>query len=582
MSADRGLRATGLTIVSAAGVLVRGVDIAVEPGQTTAIVGESGSGKSLTARALVGLVPAGVRVRGSLALDGAAHDLAADGPGTGRHWRRLRGEAISLLLQDPFTSLSPVHTIGRQIHGALSLTRARVSAEDVATRLAEVGLGERVLRQYPHELSGGMRQRVAIVLALASDPAVLVADEPTTALDSITQSEILALIDRLRASRRMGVLLISHDLGVVADHAARVLVMSAGSIVERGAVADVLAHPVHPYTRGLLAAAPHPGSRPYEGPPWLLDPGIVLPAGADFGSYADAETLRSRPAPVLVPVGGRPGHEVGIHGAGAAVVVDAQTGVPTRASHAAPAAPVAGQEGGQALLRVEGLVVHRGGREVLHGVDLDVPRGAIVGLVGQSGSGKTSLARAIVGLEEASAGSITWQATPDGRRGRVQMVFQDPAGTLNPALSIRRTLSEAIRAARGAASVTPEVLLETVGLPAALLSRRPAALSGGQRQRVAIARAIATAPDLLVCDEPVSALDLSVQAQILALLARLRDDAGHTLLFISHDLAVVAQLCDHVVVLNEGVVVESGPTSRVLTEPADPYTRRLLAVSTAI
>lgn len=563
--------------------VVRGCTVRVLAGATTAIVGESGSGKSLTARAIVGLLPPGLRATGSLTVDARRVDLDAQGPQTGDAWRKLRGSTISLLLQDPFTSLSPVHRIGAQISQALKISGTPAGADVVTRRLAEVGLPDRVLRQYPHELSGGMRQRVALVLALASDPAVLIADEPTTALDSLTQAEILGLIDELKVSRGMGVLLISHDLDVVAGHAERVEVMCAGTIVERGSARTVLRHAVHPYTRGLLAAAPRGGKTEAARAPWLLHPGAELPAGAQWGAYADASELRLGAVPVLVPVASDTvtdaEHEVAIFDGRADEVVRVRE-QPEAATVNTGERPGQHAVSSEPLLTVTGLSYRRGERDVLSGIDLTVRRGEILGLVGQSGSGKTTLARCIAGLERASEGTISMHR--DGadisRAGHVHMVFQDPAGTLNPALTVRRTLTESIRSSRSRRQ-TPEGLLELVGLPSSLLSRRPAALSGGQRQRVAIARALASEPELLVCDEAVSALDVSVQAQILDLLTRLRDEHGQTMLFISHDLAVVGQICDRIAVLNEGVIVETGPTDAVLDAPTDAYTRLLLGAS---
>ncbi|MGZ4591292.1 MAG: ABC transporter ATP-binding protein [Actinomycetes bacterium] len=483
------LRATGLTVAHGGRVLVDGIEVTVRAGETTAIVGESGSGKSLTARAIVGLLPDGLRSSGAVGLGGTTYDLATTGPQLGARWRTLRRRHVALLLQDPFASLSPVHTVGRQVGWALGSRDPAL----IAARLAEVGLEARVAGQYPHELSGGMRQRVSIVLTLAQDPEVLIADEPTTALDSLTQADILELIDRLKQGRDLGVVLISHDLDLVARHSQQVLVMRLGEVVESGRTAAVLADPRHEYTRALLAAVPRPG--------------------AGRGQAAE---------PVVA---------------------------------------------------VRDAVHHHGDQQTLRDVSLEVRRGEIVGLIGQSGSGKTTLARCIAGLETLAAGAIEWSAAP-----RLGMVFQDPAGTLNPALSIRTTLREAL-APHPTSPHTPESLMELVGLDAGLLRRRPARLSGGQRQRVAVARALAGQPSLLICDEAVSALDVSVQAQILTLLTRLRDEEGVSILFITHDLGVVAQISERIYVLNEGVVVETGDTAEVVARPGDAYTRRLLAAS---
>lgn len=590
------LRAEGLSVWAGAAPLVREVSLSLSSGATTAVVGESGSGKSLTAKALVGLLPGGVRACGTLHLGEQTFDLASEGPQTGASWRALRGSSITLLLQDPFTSLSPVHSVRRQLRAALRLGGHRVTEVLLQQRLEEVGLHPRVLRQYPHELSGGMRQRLAMVLALAADPAVLIADEPTTALDSLTQHELLQLIDELKRARGMAVLLISHDLDVVAGHADTVYVMSAGSVVESGSAAAVLRQPLHPYTRGLLAAAPRAGrALDWLPAPWLPDPEVQLPTGARWGDYAPAAELRLEPIPQLIPLadGSALPQHAAVYGAEPGAVltrapVSDKRADRERVSRAANIASASDTANASAtgldaqpaapepiLLTVRELDFFRGSRQILDDVSFEVRAGEILGMVGQSGSGKTTIARLIAGLEYASGGTIEIDGAPPAR-GAVQMVFQDPAGTLNPALTVRRTLREALLAAENRTD-TPESLLADVGLDAALITQRPRRLSGGQRQRVAIARALAARPRLLLCDEAVSALDVSVQAQILALLHTLRRERGQSMLFITHDLAVVGQLCDRVVVLNEGRIVDQGDTAQLLASPRDPYTKRLLA-----
>lgn len=592
MSANKAkLSARGIEIGGEDATLVREVDIEISPGTTTAIVGESGSGKSLTARSLVGLLPSGLNSSGSVVLGEERYSLEANGPQTSPAWRKIRGAKITLLLQDPFTSLSPVHTVKRQVRDALKNVGHRVTPTLIEDRISEVGLNHRVLNQYPHELSGGMRQRIALVLALAADPAMLIADEPTTALDSLTQAEILGLIDTLKHARGMSVLLISHDLDVVAGHADRVEVMWAGSVVESGSAPDVLNHAVHPYTRGLLAATPRAGSVTMSTVPWRPSEAAALPTGGRWGSYADAHEIRFGPKPTLIPVvregANASAHLVAVYDVtehDAVVSVRRDSGPEPTDDQATHAARTTSDT---VALQVTRLRVNRGNREVLHGVDLSIHRGEILGLVGQSGSGKTTLARSIAGLERPSSGTVQFDDDTDGAsrhswpQSHVQMVFQDPAGTLNPALTIRKTLVEAIRGAHSTEH-SPESLLELVGLPQSLLPRRPASLSGGQRQRVAIARALSSAPKLLVCDEAVSALDMSVQAQILALLKRLRDESGQTILFITHDLAVVGQLCDRIVVLNDGEVVEIGESAQVLNRPEAEYTRELLTASIGV
>lgn len=508
----QGVRVTGLRVSSSERSIVDPLDLEVVPGEMLAIIGESGSGKTMTARALTGLLPRGVRASGEAEIDGYGYDLAATSDGI---WTQVRGRRAVLLLQDPFTSLSPVLRCGEQI--ALTV-EARVRAGggtpsretlrvEVERRLAEVQLPARVARQYPSELSGGMRQRVAIAAALAAEPRLLIADEPTTALDASTQGEVLDLLRGLQTAHRMSLILISHDLGVIEGRADQVLVMRNGEVVERGDTARVLRSPQHPYTRALIAANPSVGD--------------ALPDAVTSGP------------PVLV---------------------------------------------------AEGLSKSFGATAALADASVDVARGEVLAIVGESGSGKSTLARAIAGLEIPDAGRVTLggRQLPEGRRGRrpqeIQIVFQDPYSTLNPSFTVRQSLEEAIRAG-GARDRTVSELLELVELDPSLAERRPSQLSGGQRQRVAIARALAPKPQVLICDESVSALDVSVQAQILALLARLRDELGLAMLFITHDLGVVARIANRVVVLRHGEIVERGDTMRILREPAHEYTRLLVAAA---
>lgn len=573
-----------LSIRGASSPIVRGVSLMVDRGETLAVVGESGSGKSLTGRAMTGLLPSSLEVSGTLRIgQETVIDLAA---ATEQQWRAVRGNGIALLLQNPFTSLSPLRRVGAQIadtivahRGARRPSRGELRSS-VLERLAEVRLPERVAKQFPHELSGGMRQRAAIAAALAADPEVLIADEPTTALDASTQGEILALINRLRTDRGMSVVLISHDLEVVRGHADEIVVMCGGSIVERGRAALVLASPAHPYTAGLLASSPSLETRAESLPsrPWIETAATEeLPPGVTFGSgYVSAEELRASPPPR--PLLLSDGRTVAVYSAeeirpAATELESAQPLSPRAASVSAPdVAPV---------LTVSGLRKRFGDNVVLDDVSFDVRPREIVGILGESGSGKTTAARCIVGLESWDAGSIRPDPRePHGRGGGVQIVFQDPASALNPGHTIRTTLREALRAVSDR-TTTPAEMLAKVGLPAHLLSRRPSALSGGQQQRVAIARALALRPAVLVCDESVSALDVSVQAQILRLLLQLREEASVAILFISHDLGVINHIADRVVVLNEGAIVEEGPTGVVLQRPTHPYTAHLVAAARA-
>lgn len=508
-----GVTITGLRVATRDGDVVEPLDAAIAPGGTLAIIGESGSGKTLTAKALVGLTPRGFQARGSLSVAGKTMALDAGD----KAWQGWRGAVVTLLLQDPFTSLSPVHRCGDQIAWTIEAARGRrlPAAErdrEVADRLHEVRLDDRVAGAFPHELSGGMRQRVAIAAALAADPALLIADEPTTALDASTQGEILDLLRSVQQARGLSLLLISHDLGLVRGRSDDVLVMRAGAVVERGPTARVLAAPQHPYTRALIDADPAMAADPVD------------PVAAGSGAL----------------------------------------------------------EGG-ALVVASGVTKRFGDRTVLEDAGIAIRAGEIAGIVGESGSGKSTLARCIAGLEREDGGTIAFDGTAlaPGRTSRtprqMQMVFQDPYSSLNPMMSVGAILAEAISVAPGDRDVPG--LLELVGLPAEFARKRPAQLSGGQRQRVAIARALAVRPRLLICDESVSALDVSVQAQILKLLVHVRDELGVAILFISHDLAVVRSIADTVTVLWGGRVVEQGACAAVLTDPQHEYTRLLVAAA---
>jgi peptide/nickel transport system ATP-binding protein len=582
------LELRGLRIASAAGAIVDRLDLDLAAGETIGIVGESGSGKSLTAKALVGLLPPGVTATGRVSFDG--RDLLAGGE---RQWRRLRGAEIALMLQDPFTMLSPLMRVGRQITETIrdddghKLSRSAARTE-AAARLAEVGIRDpRVIDRYPFQLSGGMRQRVGLAAALASDPRLLIADEPSTALDVTTQREILRLIRSTQERRGMSVILVTHDLRVAFAFCERIYVLYAGALLETAPTHALERQPLHPYTHGLLTSEPPLGRRVAR-----LDaiPGSVPAAEAVLGECAFAtrcawvENACRTGRPPLRDVGGgrftacRRIDEI------ATQLVPESRGEAPHVHVGNDAAPV---------VRIRELAKSfDGGVVALDGVTFDIGAGESVGLVGESGSGKTTLARCLVGLETPSSGTVEvdgtdvsdYDALTDEQRDRarrtVQIVFQDPYSTLNPARTVGFTLLEALRrsaARRSERSRTIAELLELVGLPARYASRKPAALSGGERQRVAIARALALRPQVLICDEPVSALDVSVQAQILNLLGELNAKLGLGYLFITHDLAVVRQVTDRLYVLYDGRVVESGPTEQVLGAPAHEYTRSLIA-----
>ncbi|MEU8082465.1 ABC transporter ATP-binding protein [Micromonospora sp. NPDC049101] len=506
---------------------VRGISFTVERGECVAVVGESGSGKSVTARTLVGLAGSGAQVRAAR-LELADQDVRGHRP---RDWRRVRGRLAGLVLQDALVSLDPLRTVGAEIGEVLAthgIVGRRERAGRVAHLLDQVHLPEpeRRARQYPHQLSGGLRQRALIASAIAGEPALLIADEPTTALDVTVQAQILRLLAERRAAG-VSLLLISHDLAVVAQIADRVLVLRDGRIVEQGPTGTLLRAPAHPYTRQLLAAVPSATSR---------------------------------------------GRRLGVSRAG-----DVRTALPARPEVRAD----------DTVLDADGLTKTYGEHTVVRDVSFSIARGETLGLVGESGSGKSTVARIVAGLLDADAGVVTFEGTAWAGvrerarrplRRRLQLISQDPLSSFDPRYTVGRVVAENLDPDVSRSDRRDHVvdLLRRVGLGADLLDRHPRQLSGGQRQRVAIARAIAPRPTLLVCDEPVSALDVSVQAQVLDLLADLRATDGTALLFISHDLGVVHHLSDRVLVLHDGAVVEQGPVGDVFSYPRHDYTRSLL------
>ncbi|MGW4125571.1 dipeptide ABC transporter ATP-binding protein [Nocardia sp. NPDC004711] len=519
--------------------VVNGVGVRVARGETVALVGESGSGKSLTARAVLGLLPTGATATGSIRLDGAEIIGATD-----TDLRPLRGTRAAMVFQEPQTALNPVRRIGTQIaealraHRPISRSEARARAIELLTRVDLPEPAKRV-DWYPHQLSGGQKQRVVIALALSGDPDLLIADEPTTALDVTVQAEILRLLQDLQRRNNTAILFITHNLGVVAAIADRVVVMRAGQIVETQPVHDLFTTPQSAYTRELLAAVP------------------VLPAGPASPSTVAAPSSSSASATGL------------------------SASAPTAESAAEP------------VLRLSDLsvVYRRHGKrfQALHDVSLTLAPREVVGLVGESGSGKSTLGRTALGLVPAASGEVVLQGVSltglsqrelRGLRKNVALVHQDVAASLDPRHSLEDSIGEPLRVHRAASGALLRArvgdLLESVRLPREYASRRPGELSGGQRQRVALARALALAPRLLVADEPTSALDVSVQAQVLELFADLRAEYGFACLFISHDLAVVHQVADRAVVLREGRIVESGPVTAVFQHPREEYTRRLL------
>ncbi|ROS64218.1 peptide/nickel transport system ATP-binding protein [Curtobacterium sp. PhB172] len=537
--------------------VVRDVSFTLTPGRVLALVGESGSGKSVSAMSVLGLLPPEARVSGSVRFRGEELVGASDDT-----LRAVRGAGIGVVFQEPMNSFTPVLSIGTQVAEAIrahptDLDRAAVSARvDELLRAAGLTDPERIRKAYPHELSGGQLQRAMIAMALAGDPVALIADEPTTALDVTVQAGILDLLRRLGRERSLAVLLITHDMGVVADVADELLVMRRGDPVEHGTVAEVFAHPSADYTRELLAAVPSLEARPASATP-----------------AADPET--------------RPGRQDAAPGTHA---VSSNAGLgPTETSLAeasrASRMPVA-------QLRDVAVRYSRRGGPTVSGIDLDLRAGETVGLVGESGSGKSTIGRALAGLVPVVAGSVEVDGsdlrTARGRRlrelrSRVGIVFQDPASSLNPRQTIGWSIAEPLLV-HGTASAADRAervreLLTAVQLDPSWAERFPHQLSGGQRQRVAVARALALRPALVIADEPTSALDVTVQAAVLDLLAQLQDEFGFGMLLISHDLAVVRQLADEVVVLHDGRVVERGTTDAVLDDPQQDYTRMLLAAA---
>lgn len=520
------------------------VTFALAQGKTLALVGESGSGKSVTAMALTGLLPGNGRVTGSATFDGT--QVVG---GSADQLRRLCGAEVGTIFQEPMTALNPVYTVGHQIARAVT-SHSRLSSDRVRRRtlelleLVRMPDASRRVRHYPHQLSGGQRQRVMIAMALASQPRLLVADEPTTALDVTVQAEILELLADLRNRLGMALLLITHDMGVVADAADDVVVMRAGAVVETGEVFDLFAEPACAYTRQLLDTVP------YLGRPQRLH---AEPAAADANP--------DLPIP--------PGRAV------------------TAAIEDTP------------IVTVRDLTVTYHGRRrrdeftAVQDVSFELRDGETLGLVGESGSGKSTIGRAILGLTPITQGDVLLgEASVRGAsrkalrrlRRAVGIVFQDPASSLNPRVPIGRSVVEplylhGIERSSRALRLRSAELLDAVGLPTSWSRRYPHELSGGQRQRVGIARAVSLRPKVLVADEPTSALDVSVQATVLALLKDLQREVGFCCLFISHDLAVVEILADRVIALQEGSIVEAGTTAEVLRGPTEPYTRRLLAAA---
>ncbi len=543
---------------------VRGVSLHVDPGEILAIVGESGSGKTVTARTVLRLLPETATVEGAVIL--AGHDVLTL---SGSQLRAARGRDVAMVFQEPSTALNPVYTVGWQIaeglraHGKVSRKQARARAIEI---LAKVGIPDPAdaVHKYPHQFSGGQKQRIVIAMALVLGPKVVVADEPTTALDVTVQAEILDLLRHVRDEFGTAIILITHNMGVVADLADRVAVMNQGLIVETAPARELFANPREDYTRQLLAAVPR-----------------LLTSGSGSAPARAAARATARDA--------------------------AQVGTGTAE------APRGRGEAGEVVVEARGLDITYPGRlgrpgfRALKDADMRLARGEVLGLVGESGSGKTTLGRAIAGLTRATGGSLkvlgcemvgVRERDFHPVRPQIGFVFQDPAASFNPRMTIGECVAEPLvvhglpitetdgRRPDGSripgsdtAAVARRVahVLDAVHLPQSFARRFPHELSGGQRQRASLARALALDPQVLIADEPTSALDVSVQARVLEVFAELQERLGFATLFITHDLAVVGMLADRLAVMHQGRIVETGPAHQVLTGPREPYTRRLLA-----
>ena len=569
------LAVDGLTVRTAHRTLVSDFSLRMAHGERIGLIGESGSGKSMTTTALLGLLPAGVTAEGSVRLDGHPGNLL-EAPES--DLMRLRGKDAAMVFQEPLTALNPLMRAGAQV-AEIMLQHKLAPNRAVANRRAVEMLDAvrlpdpaQAARAYPHQLSGGQRQRVMLAMALANDPSLLLCDEPTTALDVTVQRQVLDLILDLVRERNTGLLFITHDLAVVANMCTRVLVMNQGVVVEEGTTEEVFTRPEHPYTRGLLAASDLDAvdargrlftvasARDYVPPA----PGAAAEAATAGGRTAAPAARRApanddaaRPAPAAEPV--------------MRVTDLVRTYTRSRTSLFAPAPEV----------------------HALKGISFEVPRGGRLGVVGESGSGKSTLLRILAGLDQPTSGSavVAGNEVAGAReaqlrelRQNLQIVFQDPMGSLDPRMTVAQIVSEPLLVP--GRSETPAErrrlvgeMLEAVGLPASAAERYPHQFSGGQRQRISIARALICRPQVVVADEPVSALDVSVRAQVLNLLADLVDEYGLTLVFVSHDLNVVRHLCDSVVVMQSGEIVEAGDTETVYRDPQHPYTQRLIASS---
>jgi peptide/nickel transport system ATP-binding protein len=575
--AERGellLRVDDLNVRTPHRTLVHDFSLHMAHGERIGLIGESGSGKSMTTTALLGLLPNGVTADGSVEIDGYAGNLL-EAPEA--DLMKLRGNDMAMVFQEPLTALNPLMRAGAQVAEIIlqhKLAPNRAEANRRAVEMLDaVHLPDpaQAARAYPHQLSGGQRQRVMLAMALANDPALLLCDEPTTALDVTVQRQVLDLILELVRERGTGLLFITHDLAVVANMCTRVLVMNNGVVVEEGTTEEVFTRPQHPYTRGLLAASDLDAVDEHGRLFTVATAQAYVPPSTD-----DAAPPVERAAPPVEQANA------------SAALSEAQ---PSRSVETQGSAPV---------MRVTDLVrTYTRGRtslfkpapqvHALKGISFEVPEGGRLGVVGESGSGKSTLLRILAGLDQPTSGSAVVagnevkgarEAQLRALRQNLQIVFQDPMGSLDPRMTVEQIISEPLLVpGRGETAADRKrmvaEMLEAVGLPASSAARFPHQFSGGQRQRISIARALICRPKVVVADEPVSALDVSVRAQVLNLLADLVDEYGLTLVFVSHDLNVVRHLCDSVIVMQSGEIVEAGDTETVYRDPQHPYTKRL-------
>lgn len=530
--------------------VVTKADLTVDPGEIVAIVGESGAGKSTIGNAVAGIIePPGKITAGAMTFKERSLRGLSE-----KAYENIRGNEIAYVFQNPMTALDPLETIGRQITetpmAKLSLSR-QAATHKAKQLLSQVGFSdpERVMASYPHELSGGMLQRAVIAIALSCDPSLIIADEPTTALDVSLQSEIISLLCSIAAERNIGVLLITHDMGVVQEAAHRIYIMRRGRIVESGAAEDILGAPQHAYTRNLIKSVPTNSGRNRR----FYEPEASTKSNEKFAALFDATPAASKEQP-------------------SGDVAQDRIAVTDLSVTFASSRSLTG--------RAPKKVFH-----ALKDVAFDIPHGSVFGIVGGSGSGKTTLARVIAGLQKPSSGEIDFGAPSNANRAAqpgpgIQMVFQNPYESLNPRHTIERQLTEAPIKARKARAADAHdragKLIEAVGLSKPDLKKFPHAFSGGQLQRISIARALSMDPSLLICDEPTSALDVTIQAAVLNLLKDLNERLGLTIIFISHDLAVCRHMCDRLIVMNNGMLCEEGDTLAVLDGPKHPFTQQLV------